>query len=403
MDFSFNEDQQEFRNEFRDWLETNLPDGWGKGDWQLPDDDQERTKFLKDWQRTMAEDGWAGPHWPEEYGGMGLSAIETLIYNEELARVNAPPDINLIGNSYIGPTLIELGTDWQKERFVSNILNAEEIWCLGYSEPEHGSDIAAIETKAEQDGDEFVINGQKIWTSNAHVGDYYMVATRTDSSGTKHEGITMIIVDMDQEGVQPERIRQISKDREFNQVFLDDARAPAKHVVGEVDRGWDVIRTISSFEHSRSEGFLQQRRFNELLHYCQNTTRDGRPLVEHPDVRRKLAEFDTRIEAAKRTRYRNAAKRLDGQVPGAEAIVDRLTPTDISLEIEDFAMDLLGPEATLWEDGQEGGRWVSERLQSIGLWIGGGTGDIYRNTIGEQVLGLPKDIKSKHSHQRDQD
>jgi alkylation response protein AidB-like acyl-CoA dehydrogenase len=397
MDFSFTDEQQEFRYEFRDWLEDNLPDGWIHGDWQLPQEEEERIEFRRNWQRKKAEDGWAGPNWPAEYGGMDLSIIEELIYEEELARINAPPTIS-VGVALVGPTLIEMGTDWQKERFISNILSDEELWCQGYSEPTHGSDVAGLETSAERDGDEFVINGPKIWTSYAHYADWCILLARTDFSGRKHEGITAFLVDMDKDSIQTERIHQINDDREFNQVFLDNVRVPDKHVVGEVDHGWDVIRTISAYEQTGTEVFKARHRFNQLLSYCQNQSRGGRPLAEHPNIRRKLAEFDTRLEAAKYSAYRHAASRIDDRVPGSEGTRDRLTSNEIWVDLEDFAMNLLGPEATLWYDGPQNGQWAYSYLYRNGMWIAGGTGDIYRNIIGEQVLGLPKDIKSDETH-----
>jgi alkylation response protein AidB-like acyl-CoA dehydrogenase len=400
MEFEFTQEQQEFRHDFRSWLEDNLPDGWIHGEWHLPDDEAAMVQFIKDWERRKYEDGWAGPNWPEEYGGMGLSSIEGMIYADELARVKAPPNINSIGH-LVGPTLAEMGTEWQKERFIPHILSDDELWCQGYSEPEHGSDIAGLETKAEKDGDEFVIDGQKIWTSRAHFADWCILMARTDFSGPKHHGITAFIIDTDQEGFQTERIHQISNDREFNQVFLDDVRAPEKHVLGEVDDGWEVIRTISAYEQSGTKAFELRRRFNELLHYCQNHTRQGTLLAEVSHIRQKLASFDTRIEAAELTAYRKASDRIDDPVPGPEGTIDKLTTDELAIELENFAIDLLGPEAALWEDGPEGGRWTHDYLLTYGMWIAAGTGDIYRNIIGEQVLGLPKDNKSKTTHRRD--
>ncbi|MEY7849001.1 acyl-CoA dehydrogenase family protein [Natrarchaeobius sp. A-rgal3] len=401
MNFEFTDEQRAFRDEFREWLETTLPSGWIHGDWNLPEEKAERIEFLIDWQKTKYEDGWAAPSWPEEYGGMGASVVEELIYDDELARVNAPPNINGIGEQFVGPTLIELGTDAQKERFIPEILNCEEIWCQGYSEPEHGSDIAGLETVAELDGDEWVINGQKIWTSYGDIADWCLLMARTDSSGTKHEGITALIVDMNQEGVDVDEINQISGDSEFSQVFFDDARAPEAHVVGEVDEGWTVIRTMSAFEQTGSRAFDLQRRLNELLHFCRTTERGGRPLTDDPHVSRKLAEFDMRLQAARATRYRQVSERLDDPVPSPEGVIDTITSNDLAVDLENFAMTLRGPDATLWEDGPEDGRWVADYFESYGMWIAGGTGDIYRNIIGEQVLGLPKDEKSKYTHRRE--
>lgn len=398
MDFQFTEEQEEFRHEFREWLEVNLPDGWIHGKWTLPKDEEERIVFLKNWQAKLFDNGWAGPNWPEEFGGMGASVIEELIYEDELARVNAPPFINRPGILLVGPTLIEMGTDWQKDRYIPNILNAEEIWCQGFSEPEHGSDIAGLETEAKKKGDEWIINGQKIWTSYAHLADFCLLLCRTDFSGTKHEGLTAFIVDMDQDNIETERIHQISGDKEFNQVFFDDAVAIEKNLIGEVDKGWDVIRTISAFEQAGTEAFDLQRRLNELVNYCHNNKRSGQLLSEYDHISRKLAYFDVKINAAKLTRYRQVSERLDDQVPGPEGTLDRGTTDELAVELENFAMNLLGPEATLWQDGPEGGRWAHDYLRAYGHWIGAGTGDIYRNIIGEQVLGLPKDIKSDETH-----
>lgn len=397
MEFGFTEEQQAFRQEFRTWLAENLPDGWIHGDWNVEFTD-ENVDFFIDWQKKMNDDGWLAPNWPEEHGGMGLSIVEDMIYQDELARVKAPQFINRTAINFVGPTLIEMGTDWQKERFIPKILNCEEIWCQGYSEPNAGSDIAGLTTRAERDGDGWLINGQKIWTSRMQWADYCILMARTDFSDVKHAGITAFIVDLHDDGVSHDRIHQINDMREFNQVYYDDVWVPDDHVVHEVGEGWNVTRYISLYEQSGSRAFDFQRRLNELIHYCQNNTRNGRPLSEDPFVRRKLAEFDVRIEAAKRTAYRQASSRIDEPSPGPEGTIDKLTTNEIAIDLENFAMELLGPEATLWYDGPEDGRWVHDYLRKYGNWIAGGTGDIYHNIIGEKVLGLPKDIKSKESH-----
>jgi alkylation response protein AidB-like acyl-CoA dehydrogenase len=255
-----------------------------------------------------------------------------------------------------------------------------------------------LTTRAEKDGDEYVINGQKIWTSRMQWADYCILMARTDFSKTKHEGITAFIVDLHQEGVDNERIHQINDMREFNQVFFDGVRVPEKHVVGEVGEGWNVTRHISLYEQSGTRAFGLQRRFNELLRYCQITERGGQLLVDDPEIRRKLAELDTRIDVAKKTAYRQVSNRIDDPVPGPEGTLDKLTTNHLAIDLENIAMELLGPEATLWYDGPEDGRWAHDYLRKYGNWIAGGTGDIYHNIIGEKVLGLPKDIKSKETH-----
>lgn len=398
MDFAFTKAQEAFRDEFRAWLDENLPPGWTDGDRSLPEDQDAREQFLRDWQRTLYEGGWAGVHWPEEYGGRGATLIEQVIYEQELARVNAPPKLNTIGINFVGPALMEIGTEAQKERYIPNILSGDEIWCQGYSEPTSGSDIASLRTDARAEDDRFVINGQKVWTSYAHAADWCILMTRTDSSGTKHEGITALIVDMNQPGVTVEPIHQASDTREFNQMFFDDATAPRENVVGEVDKGWDVIRIISAFEHAGSRIFDVERLWHEVREYCETHTRGGTRLITEPWIRRKLAEFDVRIEAGKLAHYRNIARRMEEGVPGPEGSLDLVVSDELSNDLYEFALTVRGPETSLWEDGPADGQLINDWLYSYGLWIAAGTGDIQRNIIGEQALGLPKDPKSNTSH-----
>jgi alkylation response protein AidB-like acyl-CoA dehydrogenase len=398
MDFSYTEEQTEFRRELRDWLEDNLPEGWLTGERDLPDGTDERVQFLRDWQRTLYEGNWAGVHWPTEYGGRGASLIEQSIYREELARVDSPPQINSIGINMIGPTLIQLGTEKQKKQFISHILSGEEIWCQGYSEPDAGSDVAGLTTRAERDGDEFVINGQKIWTSYAHTADWCFMVARTDFSGTKHEGLTAFLLDMDQDTITTQPIHQANDRQEFNQVYFDDAVTTEEMVVGQVDQGWNVVMTLSSFEHGITQIYDIERRFDTLLEYYRTETRNGEPLVQDQSIRQRLADLDTRIQAAKLTHFRNLSKEMERGMPGPEGSIDFAVSSDLAIDVANVAMDLSGPEAALWEDHSEAGASVHDYLQSYGMWIAGGTGDVQRNIIGEQVLDLPKDIKSKESH-----
>ncbi|SEH18169.1 Acyl-CoA dehydrogenase [Natronorubrum sediminis] len=398
MDFSYTVEQEQFRDELRTWLEANAPDGWIEGDRELPDDDEERVAFLTDWQRTLAEDGWAGVHWPEEYGGRGASLIEQTIYREEMARIDAPPQINLIGINLIGPTLIAVGTESQKERFVPNILSAEEIWCQGYSEPNAGSDVAALMTRAERNGDEWIIDGQKIWTSYAHIADWCFVVARTDTEGTKHEGLTAFLVDMNQDAISTEPIHQANDDRSFNQVYFDGAVTTNDLVVGEVDEGWDVVMTLSAIEHGMTSIYTIEQRYFDLLEYCREETRGGAPLIEDPRIRQELADLDARIQAAKTSHFRNVSKQVETGTPGPEGSMDLVVSDELRHDLLEFAVDVRGPGAALWENGHEAFDVTTGYIRSYGSWIAAGTGDIQRNIIGERVLGLPKDIKSKTSH-----
>ena len=405
MNYEFTEEQKQFRQEWRQYLEDNLPDGWISGEQHRlrPESEEERWEFRVDWQQQLYEDGWAGPNWPEEYGGMGLSAVEKMIYDHERLRAMTPEGAAVLGESLVGPTLIHEGSEWQKERFLPNILNAEETWSQGYSEPDHGSDIAGLECSAERHGDEFLINGQKIWNSGGYHADLCLLMTRTDMSGTKHEGVTALIVDMTQDGVEKERIHQIDDNKEFSQVWFDDAVAPEKHIVGEEDEGWSIIRTMSAFEQAWTRAFNAERRFNEIIQYMQNNKRNGKSMSEDTGTRRELAELDMRIQATKLTRYRQISKRIDDPIPGPEGSLDVIKGDELAIDVEEFGIDMVGPELALWEDGLDNGERHKNWLLWNGLWVGGGTGDIQRNIIAEQVLDLPKDPKSKYSHRRKND
>ncbi|MFC5973488.1 acyl-CoA dehydrogenase family protein [Halomarina salina] len=397
MNFDYDDEHEAFRQDLREWLAENLPSDWQDGDRQLPEG-SERERFLRDWQRTLYDGGWAGVHWPEEYGGRGASLVEQTIYREEMARARAPPQINVVGINFVGPTLVAAGTEAQKERFVPNILSGEEIWCQGYSEPDAGSDIASLTTSAEKQGDEWVINGQKIWTSYAQYADWCFLVARTDASGEKHEGITTLLVDVDQEGVSMDPIHQASDEEGFNQVYFDDAVASAENVVGEVGHGWDVVMTLSAFEHSTTTIFSIEQDYLDLLEYCRDETRGGEPLIEDARVRRDLADLDARIQAAKVSHYRNVSKRSESGTPGPEGSMDLVVADELRNDLTNVAMDVLGPEVALWEDGPRDGQLADDYLGSYGSWIAAGTGDVQRNIIGERVLGLPKDDKSQESH-----
>jgi len=398
MEYEFTDEQEAFRSELQSWLADNVPEWWEANDRSLPEDVDEQERRLREWQARLDDGSWAGIHWPAKYGGRDASLWEQTIYTQEFAYADPPPEINELGISLTGPTLMRLGTEAQKERFIPRILAGEEVWCLGYSEPGSGSDVASLSTRASVSGDELVVNGQKIWTSYAHFADWCLLMTRTDDSGTKHEGITAVMLDMNQAGIETNRIHQIDDNRNFDEVFFDDAVASLDWVVGDVDEGWEVMKTISTLEHDYTEIFEVERRLSELREYCETHTRSGDPLIADSEVRRRLAEFDTRVEAAKLLHYRNVTRQVEEGEMAGEGSLDFLVSKDLRTEFEAFAHRLLGPGATLWEDGHAGGRWVDDYLWSFGAWIAGGTGDIQRNIVGEQLLGLPKDPKSETSH-----
>jgi alkylation response protein AidB-like acyl-CoA dehydrogenase len=320
--------------------------------------------------------------------------MQNIIYNQELSRVHAPALVNLLGIMLVGPTLIQWGTPEQKQRYVSKILSAEEIWCQGYSEPSAGSDVASLQTRAVEEGDYFIVNGQKVWTSDAHHADWCILLVRTDPNAPKHKGISYLLVDMHSPGITIRPLVQITGDRGFNEVFFEDVKVPKKNLVGEKNQGWQVAITTLMFERS---GVGERRDlFNnvkELAAVAKMVERNGRPAWEDSSVRQKIAQFACEAQALKYTGFRQLTRRLKGQAPGPEGSVTKLVATDLNLRINNFAMELLGPYSQFVYNAPHSvdhGRWSYRMLASRALTIAGGTSEIQHNIIGERVLGLPK-------------
>ncbi|GLY11171.1 acyl-CoA dehydrogenase family protein [Pseudobacillus badius] len=396
MDFSFSPQEEQFRNELVEWLAENLPEGWLAGKRVLPEEDKEKAVFLRDWQRTLYEGGWAGIHWPREYGGRGATLMEEVIYQQEMARVKAPPVINFMGINMVGPTLMQMGTDQQKERYIDKILSGTEIWCQGFSEPNAGSDLAAIQTRAVKEGDRWVINGQKVWTTFAHMADKCFLLARTGQPGARHKGLTAFLIDMNQPGVEVRPIYQMNDDHDFNEIFLNDALAYDEDIVGTVDEGWKVAMALLMHERVGVAGtiFHLQDMFDELVQMAKTTIRNGRALIEDSVVQKDLSGFYTRVRAAVLTYYRHLTATIKQGYPGPEGSIDKLVSSELSKEITSYAISLLGPAGTLWRtDAPSAFAWQNQYLQSFGATIAGGTTEIQKNVIGERILGLPKDLK----------
>jgi alkylation response protein AidB-like acyl-CoA dehydrogenase len=386
MDFTLTPAQEAFRAELRTWLAEHVPRE------RPPADTPEEARFLRQWQRTLAEGGWAGIAWPREYGGRGASLMEQVIYQEEMDRADAPRQIGWFGITMGGPVLIQIGSEAQKRRYIPRILNGEEIWCQGYSEPNAGSDLAALRTRAVLEGDRWVINGQKIWTSSAHEADLcFLLCRTTENPPDKHMGITALIVDMHQPGVRTRRIHQMNGRRDFNEVFFENAVTPADQVVGEVGRGWQVAVAILGFERGGSiaRALGVARAYQRVVAYCRTHTRAGVPLIRDPLVRQRLAAYHGRVHAARLGFYRNLTHWLREGRPGPEGSLGKLYCSELRKELMDFAVSLAGPEAMLWD-----GELCDDYLTAFGGTIEAGTSEIQRNTVGERVLGLPKDIRS---------
>ena len=393
MDFSYTSEEEQFRHEVRSWLEANVPADLRAG----KDDDlsvDERWERRKDWHKKLHAGGWIGLWWPQEYGGRGASVSEQAIFNEELARAQVPGGINMSGVTMLGPTLMHWGTEEQKQRFLPKILPAEELWCQGYSEPGSGSDLASLQTRAVEDGDHFVVNGQKVWTSWAQHSDWCFLLVRTDPDAPKHNGISYLLVDMRSPGITVRPLVQMNGDAEFNEVFFEDVRVPKEHLVGEKNRGWMVAITTLMFERVATSSYYRvETLLPQLYDLAHRLERDGRPASENAAVRQQLAQFAIEGAAIKYNELRRLTRQIKGQPPGPEGSFAKITSTELNLRVANFAMELLGPYSTLAKDSPfaiDQARWSYRALTARSGTIAAGTNEILRGVIGERVLKLPK-------------
>jgi alkylation response protein AidB-like acyl-CoA dehydrogenase len=385
MDFSYSPEDEAFRREFRNWLEANAPTEQEGGDqWQ----------YRLAWHRKMHAAGWVGIGWPKQYGGQNATVTQQLIYNQELAKLHSPVLVNGLGITLVGPTLMHWGTEEQKKRHVAKILSADEIWCQGYSEPNAGSDVASLQTRAVEEGDYFIINGQKVWTSDAHRADWCILLARTDPEAPKHKGISYILVDMHSPGVTVRPLVQITGDANFNEVFFEDVKVLRQNLVGEKNQGWQVAVTTLMFERSGLfNGGERLDTVRELVKLAKTVQRHGKCAWEDSGVRERIAQFACEATALLYTGLRQLTRRLKGLPPGAEGSVIKLANSELNLRMNSFAMELLGAYGPLESDAPHSidrGRWSYRMLASRALTIAGGTSEIQHNIIGERVLGLPK-------------
>ena len=385
MDFDYTPSEQAFRNEVRGFLAENLPPPKERG-----------RGFLAGWLSKVRAKGWVGFSWPKEYGGGEGSLTEQAILKEEMALHRAPPlGTSFMGLAWVGPGIMQYGTDEQKQRFIPDILDSKVNWCTGYSEPNHGSDLAAIETKAERIGDHYVVNGQKIWTTGAPWADWIILLTRTQFDvERKHDGITCLLVPMDAPGVEVRPIENMAGERNFAEVFFTDVQVPVENRLGEEGKGWQV--TISALANERSSiGEVTQMfaRLDSLKALVKATRRQGRPAADDPAVQRRIGEFEAKIAAMKYNGLRYLTKQLRGEPLSSETSVNKLHRASLEIEMADFAVELTGMAGVQLggDDAADGGSWARSSLGWPGVVIGGGTPNIQRNIIAERILGLPKD------------
>ncbi len=386
MDFEYSAEEQAFRQEIRDFLDKNLPPRKERG-----------SGFMNEWLKKVREKRWVGFSWPREVGGGGGNIMEQVILKEEMARSDAPPlGTCFMGLAWVGPGIIKYGTDAQKQKFIPEILDSKYQWCTGYSEPNVGSDLAALQCKAVKEGDNYIINGTKIWTSLAPFADWILMLVRTDnSSESKHEGITCLMVKLDSPGVEIQPIENMAGARVFAQVFFDNVRVPVENRLGEEGRGWEV--TISSLANERSsigEVTAMYEKLDNLKGLVKKARKNGQPANRDPAVRRKIAEFEAKIEAMRLNGMRYLTKQIKGEPLSSETSVNKLHRAALEIDMTDFAIDVLG-HAGLQLAGQEAavdhGRWGNAALSWPDVVIGGGTPNIQKNIIAERILGLPKD------------
>jgi hypothetical protein len=411
MDLTYPSEAEAFRTEIRAWLEDNLPDGWFDEGFELSPG--ERTAFNEAWAATLYEGGWICATWPKEYGGKGLSLMQGVVLAEEFARAKAPLRADFFGDTLVGPTILQWGSEEQKQEFLPQIMQGKVGWCQGFSEPDSGSDLASLKTSAVLDGNEWVINGQKVWTTQAQFADYCFLLARTDPDAAKHAGISYLLVPMRQPGVEVRPITQPDGTAEFNEVFFADARCPEDNVVGGLNNGWAVTNTTLGFERGQSATTGYRRFQEEWNQMVAAATANG--AIADPLIRQRLAVYFTKIQIIRvnglRTLTATYTGRKDPSI-GALGATNKMLWSEMHQEAMELALDIYGAGAMLAGVGPASGSWpaalrgegkgsykVSPMLstfffsRSETIW--GGTSQIQRNIVGERVLGLPKEPKAE--------
>jgi alkylation response protein AidB-like acyl-CoA dehydrogenase len=410
MDLTYPPEAEAFRTEIRAWLEEHLPDGWFDDDFELTR--EERARFNDEWTEKLYGGGWICASWPTEYGGKGLSTMEAVVLNEEFARAGAPLRADFFGDTLVGPTILQWGSEEQKKEYLPKILSGQIAWCQGFSEPEAGSDLAGLKTRAELDGDEWVISGQKVWTTQAGFADYIFLLARTDPDAPKHAGISYLLVPMKQPGVEARPITQVDGSAEFYEVFFDNARCPKDNVVGGVNNGWKVAMTTLGFERGTSATTGHRRFEKELEIITAKARENGR--IHDPLVRQRLAYAWSKVQIMRINGLRSLTAVVQNKKDlGVAALgaTNKMYWSEYHRDVMELAIDILGMDGQILtgsvdeEESVPGygvratnARYPASVLQSSFFFsrsetIWGGTAQIQRNIVGERVLGLPKEPK----------
>jgi alkylation response protein AidB-like acyl-CoA dehydrogenase len=384
VDFSYPQEAEQFRKELRTWLSAHLTedviDSGGKRG-----TDESAFETLRGWNATMADAGWAAVSWPKEYGGRGATPVEQLVYAEETTRARVPVPLNIIGMNNIAPAIMQYGTESQKVALLPRMLRADDIWCQGMSEPEAGSDLASLRTRAVSDGDDFVVSGQKIWTSLGHRSDWCQLFVRTDPDAPKHKGISCFIVDMSLPGIDARPLVTLNGAADFAEVFFNDVRVPADALLGPLNKGWQVATTTLSFERAGAARLYaeMQLRLSDLIDDLAESGRKGKSMLDDPSTLRRLGELDVRIKNLEVLCQRSISAGMHGGDAFATASLAKTVWGQLGKDLAALAFDTLEP-------GTADGRWDEFRLTSHALTIAGGTTQINKNITAQRVLGLPR-------------
>jgi alkylation response protein AidB-like acyl-CoA dehydrogenase len=384
VDFSYPPDVEQFRKELRTWLAATLTEEVAAANRRRARE-PDAFDILRAWDATVADAGWGAVSWPAEYGGRGATLLEQLVYAEETTRARAPVPLNVIGLNNIAPAIMHYGTDAQKRELLPRMVRADDIWCQGMSEPEAGSDLAALRTRAVREGDHFVVNGQKIWTSLGHRADWCQLYVRSDPDAPKHKGISCLIVDMTLPGVEARPLVTLNGATDFAEIFFHDVRVPAEALLGPLNGGWAVATTTLSHERAGAARLYAQLRvqLEDLVADLAGATVAGRRVLEDPSVLRRLGRLSVRVDYLEMLCKRSISAMLHGGDGLSSASLAKSIWAEAGQELAALAFDILGPQCT-------GGRWTDQRLSSRSLTIAGGTTQITKGVIATRVLGLPR-------------
>jgi acyl-CoA dehydrogenase len=388
MDFNDTKEEAVFRLEARTWLEANVP----------TESELEGLDYIaaaKLWQKRKYDAGWACLRWPKEHGGRGASTIENVIFGQEESKIDLPDSIFGIGHGMCGPTMMAWATEEQNKEYLPPLASGDKVWCQLFSEPAGGSDLAALRTRAEKDGDEWIINGQKIWTSGAHYSDYGIIVLRTDPTAPKHQGLSYFFIDMKSPGIEIKPIKQISGGANFNEVYFTDVRVSDSQRLGAVGQGWQVALTTLMNERASIGGGGGGVNFDSVYDLATRVNIDDAPAIKDKNVRAQLATWYAQESGLKFTGYRSMTALSRGEIPGPENSIGKLVGAPKQQDMASFALDLLESGGAIWDPelSDAAGMFQATYMASPGLRIAGGTDEIMANIIAERVLGLPQDIR----------